>query len=239
MAPLLPSARLLRRGLGALGRLLWPPRCAACDAAGEEPFCPSCAESLLESPPGCPVCGDPQDAALLPEVVPRRCARCADRAPPFARARAPYLYWGALAEGIEAFKYRGREELAWPLSALLVAAGAPRVDALVPVPLHPRRLRERGYDQAWLLARAAGERLGLPVRALLERRVATRPQVGLDRAGRARNVAGAFSAAPGARGLSLCLVDDVFTTGATAGEAARALLLAGARRVEVRTLARA
>ena len=110
---------------------------------------------------------------------------------------------------------------------------------VAPIPLHAARLRERGYDQAALLAREAGRRFGLPLRPLLVRVRPTRQQVGLDRTRRDQNVRAAFRALRGAAGVRVCLIDDVLTTGATAAEAARALLFAGAIRVEVRTLARA
>ena len=101
------------------------------------------------------------------------------------------------------------------------------------------RLRERGYDQATLLAAQAARRFGLRAQPLLVRVRPTRQQVGLDRRRREQNLRGAFRALPAAQGLRVCLVDDVLTTGATAASAARALLGAGAIRVEIRTLARA
>ena len=121
---------------------------------------------------------------------------------------------------------------------LFAACEAPRAEVLVPIPLHGKRLRERGFDQARLLARAASRQFGLPVAALLVRRRATGQQVGRDRAGRMANVRGAFDARGAVKGRRICLIDDVLTTGATAGAAAEALLWAGASRVEVRTLAR-
>jgi ComF family protein len=154
-------------------------------------------------------------------------------------ATAAWLHGGALAEAIHRLKYEGRVELARPLGVLFEGCARPRCDVLAPIPLHPRRLRERGFDQSRLLARAAGRRFGLPVEALLRRVRETGQQVGRDRAARERNVRGAFVATPRSRGLRVCLVDDVLTTGATAAAAAHALLQAGAARVEVRTLARA
>jgi ComF family protein len=219
--------------------LLFPARCAACDAAGEAPFCAVCAETLVPLPPGCPLCGAPADESLLPALRPRRCKPCRLRAPPFALASAPWLHGGALAEAIHRLKYEGRCELARPLGVLFEGCARPRCDALVPIPLHPRRLRERGFDQARMLADAASSRFGLPVSALLVRVRETGQQVGRDRVARERNVRGAFAADAKVRGLRVCLVDDVLTTGATAAAAAAALLQAGAARVEVRTLARA
>jgi ComF family protein len=109
----------------------------------------------------------------------------------------------------------------------------------VPIPLHLRRLRQRGYDQAELLAAGASRRFGLPLAGLLLRVRETGQQVGRDRTSRERSVLGAFRARGPVQGARICLVDDVLTTGATASAAAAALLDAGAARVEVRTLARA
>jgi len=225
--------------LEAIPALLFPDRCGACESLCEGPFCAPCAETLLPVPAGCPLCGEPGDEALLPALRPRRCARCRKEPPPFARAQAAFLHGGALAEAIHRLKYEGREELSRPLGALFAGCDPPRADVVAPIPLHPARLRARGYDQAALLAREAGRRFGLPARSLLERVRPTLQQVGLDRAHREQNVRAAFRARRGAAGVRVCLVDDVLTTGATAAEAARALLFAGAIRVEVRTLARA
>jgi ComF family protein len=219
--------------------LLFPDRCGACESLCEGPFCAPCADTLIPVPAGCPLCGEPSDEALLPALRPRRCAPCRSTPPPFARAEAPYLFGGALADAVHRFKYEGREELARPLSALFAGCQPPRADVVAPIPLHPSRLRERGYDQAALLARHAARRWGLAMRPLLRRIRATGQQVGQDRRRREQNVRGAFRARPCAAQRRVCLVDDVLTTGATAAEAARALLLAGAICVEIRTLARA
>ncbi len=232
------SLNLHRAALGALD-LIFPIRCASCDAPGETPFCGVCADTLIPLPAGCPLCGVPEDEALLPALRPRRCGACRERPPPFVLASAPFLHGGALAEAIHRLKYERREDLGPALGVLFEACARPKSDCLAPIPLHPRRLRERGYDQARLLADAAAKRFRLPVLPLLTRTRATGQQVGRDRKARERNVRGAFAAAPSARGLRVCLVDDVMTTGATAAAAAEALLLAGAARVEVRTLARA
>ena len=228
------------QGMGgaALG-LLFPPHCAACDEPGESPFCAICADTLVPLPDGCPVCSVPQDETLLPALKPRRCPHCRAQPPRFAFASAPYLHGGALAEAIHRLKYERREDLGAALGVLFEACPVPKSDLLVPIPLHARRLRERGYDQARLLADAAGKRFGLPVATLLRRIRATGQQVGRDRTARERSVRGAFAPTRKVRGLRICLIDDVLTTGATASAAAEALLAAGAARVEVRTLARA
>jgi ComF family protein len=232
------SLQLRHLAAGALD-LLFPARCAACDEAGESPFCALCAQTLIPLPAGCPLCGVPQDESLLPALKPRRCPHCRAHPPRFACATAPYLHGGALAEAIYRLKYGKREDLGPALGVLFEACAAPKSDVLVPIPLHPRRLRQRGYDQALLLAAGAAKRFRLPLAPLLRRVRETGQQVGRDRTSRERGVRGAFAAAGEVLGARICLVDDVLTTGATASAAAGALLEAGAARVEVRTLARA
>ena len=219
--------------LGQLLDLVFPPRCAACGEPAEAgPFCPICAEAVDPVPPGCARCGLPG-----PDVA---CGACLVRPPAFDEARAGGLFGGPLADAVHALKYRGRPSLARPLGAWLAArVPLPPGAAVVPVPLGRRRRRERGYDQAALLARALSRAAGAPcLRVALERVRETAPQVGRDREARARNVLGAF-AARGVAGRDLVLVDDVVTTGATADACARALLAAGARSVTVVCLARA
>lgn len=228
-----------RRFAAAAVDLIFPARCASCDTPGESPFCAACAQTLVPLPAGCPLCGVPQDESLLPALRPRRCPHCRARPPCFALATAPYLHGGALAEAIHRLKYEKREDLAPALGVLFEGCSAPESDLLVPIPLHPRRLRQRGYDQARLLADACASRFRLPVSPLLRRVRETGQQVGRDRAARERAIRGAFAAAGEVGGARICLVDDVLTTGATANAAAFALLRAGAARVEVRTLARA
>jgi ComF family protein len=196
-----------RFALELLLAALAPPRCAACDHPVPvlAAFCAACASSI-EPAPG--------------EAGPPPCAA--------------FAYAGPIARAIARFKYEHRPDLARPLGDLLShALSATRsalVDRLVvPVPLHPTRLAERGYNQSALLARRVGHRLGLPclLRALARNRD-TRHQARLDRASRAANAAGAFvlPAAGPVRGRRVLLVDDVRTTGATL-RACRAALLAG------------
>jgi ComF family protein len=156
---------------------------------------------------------------------------------------APFA--GVVRTALHALKYSGEQRLAVPLGEALAArwrrAGA-MGSLIVPVPVHASRRRERGYDQAELLARVAADRLGLPMNAGLERIRATTPQYRLDRRRRAVNVADAFEVRPGAAktvaGQAVVLVDDVVTTGATLCASAAALLAAGAVAVAAVTVAR-
>lgn len=154
-------------------------------------------------------------------------------------------YEGTLRDILHAFKYDGRRSLAAPLGALLRDAGGPVLagaDAVVPVPLHPWKRLQRGFNQSADLSRT----LGVPVRPVLWRSRATRAQAGLTPGQRRRNVAGAFALTPWPMRTSkaidkqvLVLVDDVMTTGATLDACARVLQRAGAREVRTLALARA
>lgn len=146
------------------------------------------------------------------------------------------MYQGYLKECIHALKYRGEARIAEGLGELMAWAawwdgGFTKIDGVVPVPLHPARQRERGYNQAELLARVVGEALGQPVIQPVVRVRETAPQSGLSPAERRKNVDRAFEVpVPGeVRGLRLLLVDDVYTTGSTLSAASAALKRAGAR----------
>lgn len=191
--------------------LLAPSRCAACDAPA------------------------PLGTAF--------CAPCARTLVASVRGLAAFEYGGALARAIARMKYEDRPDLARPLAAALarLAARLPDVDAVVPVPLHPKRRAERGFNQATLLAAPLARRLRVPceTRALARARDTPR-QAELDGAARRRNVEGAFAAdARRVRGRRWLLVDDVRTTGATLEACASALVAAGAASVTPVSLAAA
>ena len=202
----------------ALLDLVFPPRCPGCRARGVL-LCPRCIEQCK--------------ALRLPSgVLPRRSM--------LITATGLYHYDAPLRQAIHAFKYRRRRTLAGPLGDLLVAALPDAVracDAVVPVPLHPGRLRERGFNQSALLAERVAAILGLPLAGGLGRVRATPHQVGLDRIAREENVRGAFVWEGAAPPDTVLLVDDVLTTGATIQECARALRAAGAREVKAIALA--
>jgi ComF family protein len=240
----------LSRWLDPLLDLVFPAICPVCatrsDAPGHRPFCAPCWTALpIGVGPGCPVCGEPFPG--LGSGLP--CEACRRAPPPYAFARAVAPYQDGMRDAIHALKYGARSVVATPLARLLAEAGpgvlpAPPgewADGLVPVPLHPARLAERGFNQAELLAAPCGVAWRRPVlgRALIRTR-ATRPQTDLDAAARRANVRDAFRVARPAEveGRRLLLVDDVLTTGATARAAARALRAAGATAVGVLTLAR-
>jgi ComF family protein len=190
----------------------------------------------LLAPARCPGC----DAAMEAER-PGFCAGCAALLEPASGGEAALRYGGPLRDGLHRLKYEGRRDLADALASRLVEHALARlvaVDAVVPVPLHRRRLVERGFNQAALLAAPVARALGArfsPGR--LARLRDTPAQVGLGGSARRRNVAGAFRARSDPRRPRVLLVDDVRTTGATLAEAAVALKDAGAGEVHVLALA--
>jgi ComF family protein len=226
--------------------LLYPPRCEACGRLRREPICGECLAQIERiEPPVCEVCGvafDPR-ARGAP-----KCEECRGRRKPFRIVRTAAHYTGPLADAIRRFKYDGQIVLAKPLSAIMseaLANGAEglapaTLDVICPVPLHASRLRERGFNQSALLAEHVSQAIGKSVRPLLERTRPTAPQVDLPAPSRAANVRGAFAAVltEVIAGQRVLLIDDLYTTGATLTECARALNRAGAAEVRVLTLAR-
>jgi predicted amidophosphoribosyltransferase len=214
--------------------LLLPQRCLVCGAGGAQ-LCPECRARLPRlEPPLCERCGAPTAWPV------RRCRECSGRRIAFATARAAVAYDDAVRRLVAGWKERGLRRLA-DTAAELVAERVPRPAATAVVTFVPpdagRRV-ERGHHPAERLARALAARWELPCEPLLVRARSSQRQRGLSLAGRRSNVAGAFRAAAPARGLVL-LVDDVYTSGATASAAASALRAVGARRVDVATFARA
>lgn len=237
----------LRRAIHALGEEIFPTVCVGCRGSvprGEPPLCRRCAETVerLEAS-RCPVCARRYVAGA--SVV---CGTCSTVPRAFARASAFSIHGGAVADAIARFKYGGEESLARPLGALVRAGieeppalGA--FDCVIPVQLHIRRLRARGFNQAMRLAEHAQlEGVRIHARAMARIRD-TPPQAGKNARERLANVAGAFAVRAGAeafiRGARVLLVDDVLTTGSTANECARVLRHAGAASVLVAVVSRA
>jgi predicted amidophosphoribosyltransferase len=212
--------------------LLLPAKCVVC-ASGGERLCGGCRESLpLLRPPLCERCGAPTAWSVA------RCRECSGRRLAFASARAAVEYEGSVRRFVSAWKERGLRRLAAEAAELVVSAvPPPRVAMLTFVPPDRERVLLRGHHPAERLAFELAARWDLPVRPLLAWTRLIPHQRGLSLADRRRNVAGAF--APAAMTpIRVGLVDDVYTSGATAAAAASALRKGGARRVDVITFAR-
>lgn len=222
-------------------RFRLPGSCLLCGAhcAGRSglDLCPGCLADLPRNTWPCPRCAEP---ATLPGQL---CGHCQRRPPPCDRVIAPWRYEAPLdglvlrlksPHGIVAARTLGRL-----LADHLQHGTGARPDLILPIPLHASRLRERGFNQAALLARQLSRRLGIPWRAgVLEKVRQTEDQRGLDRKARRKNLRGSFHCRGLPAGCHVALVDDVVTTGATSEEAARTLKRAGAGQVEVWALAR-
>ena len=213
--------------------LLLPNRCAACGLPGAA-FCLGCRESLIRlAPPLCDRCGSPGAWPV------RRCVECSGRRLAFATARAAIVYDGPARRFVQAWKERGRRTLARDAAGIVVETlSRPAAQVLAFVPADGDRSLRRGHRPAEALANELGRLWELPVVPLVRRARSVERQRGLGLQERRRNVRGAFASARAAA-PRVCLVDDVYTSGATAGAAASALRRGGARRVEVVTLARA
>ncbi len=234
--------------------VIYPPRCIVCRAwTTGECLCDKCRVKVIPVPePWCRYCGGPTHRDGEP------CLHCSgERLPPFIWSTAAGLYQGPLRDAVHALKYHRRTQLAVPLAHLMLLAidhpeckllecdavdGLVPFDMVVPAPLHPARLRQRGFNQADLLAREVARVLGPQLRTDVLRRVkSTSTQTALDRKERAENVVGVFSTCKpeAVAGKSILLIDDVLTTGATVRDAARSLQNSGARRIAVLVVARA
>ena len=235
--------------LTGIADLIFPPRCITCEELlgqhGPLPFCATCLAGIhFIGSPLCPRCGTPFPVA---EGEDHLCGGCLITERPYAVARSVGRYEETLLTAIHRFKYRGKSGIGDLLSEIMADFAEKTWDMkvfsrILPVPLHRRRLRERGFNQAVILARGLSRRFNIPLDfTSLRRNLFTPPQVGLDRKQRLANVQGAFIVTHPERiaGRRLLLVDDVFTTGSTLNECARVLIQAKAEAVAVLTVARA
>ena len=204
----------------------------------EKGLCRACADTLPTiAPPVCHKCGRP----VVEEGI---CIDCAYMRYHFDQAVSVLHYTPEIKQLIHRFKYGGisylSRTLGWWMAQAFEQRCGWKVDVIVPVPLHPRRQRQRGFNQSALLAKELGKYIGVPVneRALIRKKY-TPAQAGLNKFQRMQNLQGAFEVREieAVRGKSVLLVDDVFTTGSTVDECSRALLQAGVQRVYVLTLA--
>ncbi len=227
--------------------LFFPDDCRVCNRPLNRwtrvPVCGACltAPEPLDAEYACTVCHSPF-LNRWPLDTRGVCAACRAGLRAFDHAASFGEYAGTLRRLIHLLKYSGMKPLARPLGNLLVRAfpADAQFDAIVPVPLHWRKRWNRGFNQAELLARYVARTRGIPMLHALRRRRATATQAGLASAGRRRNVAGAFVLKPGAdlKGKRILLIDDVMTTGATAGACASVLKRGGAGSVSLLTVAR-
>ena len=227
MAGVLPQlAKLKGRALD----IFFPRWCIGCGREGEF-ICDSCRRALPRIvPPLCPRCGRPQTSGIL-------CSSCVGWQAKINGIRSPFRFDGVIRQAIHQLKYRNLRALARPLAGLLqdyLAANPLPVEVLVPVPLHQKRLRERGYNQSRQLARELGKLVNLPVvdDCLIRHRLASPQTRAATVEERRRNVADAFSCRDGRLGdKRVLLLDDVSTSGATLDAGATVLKSAGAASV--------
>lgn len=237
------AATRMRELAAGLVDLVYPPVCAVCGAGGGAVLCDACRAQFEAAQGACVRCGAALGSAGYAQLCPA-CERGVSRR--FSRIHAAGVYGGPLRGAILALKYGRRRRLAEPLGEFLAERlGAdveePSAYLLIPVPLHPSRFRERGFNQSELLARVVGSSLGCRVeRDLMKRVRRTKPQASLPAYERAANILGAFAVPRPERvaGRRVLLVDDVVTTMSTVNECARVLADAGVAEVRIAAVAR-
>lgn len=227
---------------GRIERLLFPVHCRLCGlrVRSSPALCDGCRRDLPWLATTCGQCGQP----LPQDCVTKLCGRCLKHPPPFDATTAVLHYHPPADFLVQRLKFSGELALAPLLAGLLADRLAVRKAALprclLPVPLHRSRLRERGFNQATELARHLGRRLGIPVDyRLCRRHRPTEPQSLLPVRQRRGNLRNAFTVTAGVPAAHVAIIDDVMTSGHTAGELARALKRSGAERIEVWVIARA
>ena len=235
--------------LAGIADIIFPPCCVVCGELllhhSSLPLCEKCLAGIrfIDSPL-CPRCGIPFPAE---EDNDHLCGQCLTEERPYALARSVGRYEGALLTAIHKFKYHGKTGIGKALGNIMAdfASGIWEMgtfDLIIPVPLHIKKLRERGFNQAVIMARELSKRFAVPLDfSSLKRVKFTPPQVGMGRKERSLNVKGAFSAVKprNISGKKILLIDDVYTTGSTLMECSRVLIGAHAGAVAILTMARA
>ena len=225
------GAKLFHRALAGL----LPERCQGCGGPADAGFCAYCRALVRGVGDACPGCGLERPVSRCPRP---------DEGWPVATVTAPFRYESPLDQHIHAMKFRPSRPMGRALGQLLAPVVESRrlaesLDALVPVPLHPRRLRERGFNQAFEIARPVASATGLPLLVHgIHRPAHTRPQSLLAAHERQSNLRGAFRTARNLKGMNIAVIDDVITTGATVNALAASLQEAGAGEIHAWALAR-
>ena len=234
-------------GINAVIDFIYPPRCSFCGhvCGNDEGICDACLSQIhYINRPLCICCGKPFPHDFAADHF---CGECITQKRYFSKARAVGAYNGIFRKALHRFKYQWRHCLATPLGTLM----AKRMEAflsdgtyhfIVPVPLHPRRLRKRGFNQALVLGRSVSSTYHIPLdRSNLVRMRWTQSQVGLSKRQRKDNVRDAFAVLDRTRIIKkrILLLDDIYTSGSTVDECSKVLITAGARQVDILTLARA
>jgi len=219
--------------------LFFPSECPACQAPSDShehnPICSKCWSGIARyEGPSCSICGLPTVSEYT-----GLCAECLTKTPPFSRITCYSIYEGALKESIHLLKFNGVKRLAKPLGSLLAQLTSNDFDAVIPVPLHISRLREREFNQAALLGYHLSKTFKKPLLPDALRKIRqTELQTAVSGKERRANLRGAFSASGDMSGMRLLLVDDVITTGATVRECSSILKKNGAHEIKVVALAR-
>jgi ComF family protein len=238
----------LSEALNDLSEVIFPPQCLGCAEImhpfNGQIFCPSCEEKInFITGNICHICGttfpnSPAESHL--------CGDCLEKKPYFSYARAIFSYENIILNSIHQFKYKNNISEGEILASFMAGFSFPDIDfadysLIIPVPLHVKRLRKRGFNQSLILARAIAEEQKIPVDfSLLKRHKFTLTQTGSNKKERKQNIKGAFEVSDKKKisGKNIILIDDVYTTGATVNECAKTMIKAGAQRVSVLTLAR-
>lgn len=231
----------MNRWIKSIHSWIYPPTCLLCgaDGAAELDLCQGCLAALPKLTSACTSCALPLPDSANPQI----CGQCLQHPPSFNRTQALFRYEQPVAGLIQQLKFNGHLAIARSLGELLAQQLTPDPvlpDAILPVPLHSQRLRQRGFNQALELARPLARRFGLPLLTrCCQRTRATLAQTALSAQQRRKNLRGAFQVMQPLPAKHIAIVDDVMTTGQTVNELAKTLRKAGAERIDVWVCARA